>query len=503
MSIESFSEIHKSVAIGHRSSNDMTSLELQQILNLLHKQTGHNFSSYKSNSIQRRIDRQMYINHIHSYTEYVSFLQNHTSEINVLYHDLLIGVTSFFRDTEAFDELKNIITQRLLSLKSQEYVVRVWVPACSTGEEAYSIAMIFQECMESINQRYTIQIFGSDINTDSLDVARSGIYPEAISLDIHPNRLEKFFLKENNRYKIKDEIRRMVIFGKQNLLSDPAFTRLDLICCRNLLIYLDTASQMSLLTTFHNSLKSAGILFLGLSESITECADCFDVIGKKHKIFRRKDYFQPSINLSNSIISKYDDASSIYAQLYNTQYVPISNIASCNEELQSKNEMLESIKAELFSTKTSLKQLNDELICVNSELQNNIDQLACSDDDMNNLLDCMKAAVIFLDNNFCIRRFTPTTLKYINLSELTIGKSIFCILTDIKYKKLIESIKTVLTTQLPNSTSLQNNDGQDYYAHSHPYRTLANMIDGLIIILNDIPMEMENKEKIQVSIVSF
>jgi len=200
----------------------------------------------------------------------------------------LIGVTHFFRDPDAFKALAEKALAGLVADKSDDHPIRAWVPACSSGEEAYSIAILLRECTEKLNRHVGIRIFATDIDKRTIDTARAGIYPASISADVSPNRLKRFFLSEENMYRTKKDTREMLVFAPQDIIKDPPFTKLDLICCRNLLIYFDAGLQKKLLPLFHYSLKPEGILLLGSSETIGGFSDLFTAVDKKWKIFRRK-----------------------------------------------------------------------------------------------------------------------------------------------------------------------------------------------------------------------
>ncbi|WAK01540.1 chemotaxis protein CheB [Methylobacter sp. YRD-M1] len=261
---------------------------LQKIFFLIHNQTGHDFSMYKKNTICRRIERRMQLRQITRIADYVAFLQKNEQEIGILANELFIGVTSFFRDAEAYSVLKNKILPAFLSQKPQNYILRVWVPGCSTGEEAYSIAIVIQECLDTIKHHIDVQIFGTDINENAIEKARRGLYLSGIeNVDVSPERLKRFFIREDNNYRIKKSIREMVVFAPQNIISDPPFTKLDIISCRNLLIYFRSELQRKVLQTFHYSLKEDGIMFLGPSETTGQSDRFFSVLDKKWKIFRR------------------------------------------------------------------------------------------------------------------------------------------------------------------------------------------------------------------------
>jgi len=262
---------------------------LQKIFVLLRTHTGHDFSAYKQNTICRRIERRMNVHQIDKISNYVRLLQENSIEVETLFKELLIGVTNFFRDNEAFDALKKKALPQILEGKPNDYTIRVWVPGCSSGEEAYSIAMLLRECTEQLKQHVGIQIFATDIDSNAIETARAGIYPASISADVRPDRLRRFFTSKDNIYIIKKDIREMLIFAPQDIIKDPPFTKLDLICCRNLLIYLNSNLQKKLLPLFHYSLKPDGTLFLGSSETIGGFTDLFSPVDKKWKIFRRKE----------------------------------------------------------------------------------------------------------------------------------------------------------------------------------------------------------------------
>ena len=262
---------------------------LQKIFILLRTHTGHDFSLYKKNTIFRRIERRMNVHQIDKATKYVRYLQENPDEVKRLFKELLIGVTNFFRDPEAFEALRQKVLPQLLKDKPVDYSFRVWVPGCSSGEEAYSIAIILRECMDELKRNFSVQVFGTDIDHDAIDTARAGIYPGSISSDMNPDRLKRFFTTEDNAYRVKQDLREMLIFAPQDIIKHPPFTKLDLICCRNLLIYLDTELQKKLLPVFHYSLNPDGILLLGPSETIGGYVDLFSVLDKKWKVYKRKE----------------------------------------------------------------------------------------------------------------------------------------------------------------------------------------------------------------------
>ena len=271
---------------------------LKKILILLRAQTGHDFSQYKPSTIQRRIERRMAIHQIETLEGYVRFLQGAPEEVEALFRDMLIGVTHFFRDPEAFEALEEQVIPQLLAGKPADAAyadpgrsaVRVWVPGCSTGEEAYSLAILLVECQEALKQRFKVQVFATDIDNQAIAAARAGIYPASIAADVTPERLARFFVAEpdDSAYRICKGIRDMLVFSEQSVIKDPPLSRLDLISCRNLLIYLDSDLQKKLIPLFHYALNPGGFLFLGTSETVGEFTDLFAVLDRKLKLYQRK-----------------------------------------------------------------------------------------------------------------------------------------------------------------------------------------------------------------------
>lgn len=261
---------------------------LQKIFLLIRSSTGHDFSQYKLNTIRRRIERRMAVHQIDKITEYVTFLQKNPLEIKTLFKDLLITVTNFFRDSTAFKALYDKVILPLAKQKTSEANFRVWTAGCATGEEAYSTAILISEAMKATKKHFNVQIFGTDIDADAVEYARNGVYPDSIAADVSTERLKNYFTKEENAYRVKKQIREMVVFATQNLVKDSPFSKLDLVCCRNVLIYMNAVLQKRILPLFHYTLNPNGFLFLGTSETVGEHADIFTAVDTKWKIFKRK-----------------------------------------------------------------------------------------------------------------------------------------------------------------------------------------------------------------------
>ncbi len=623
---------------------------LQKIFVLLRARTKHDFSLYKKNTICRRIERRMNVHQIDDISDYVRYLQKSDRESDVLFKELLIGVTNFFRDPEAFQVLQTEILPAMLKGKPDDYGVRVWVPGCSSGEEAYSVAIVLQECMESIGRQSHLQLFGTDIDEVAVDGARAGLYPESILADVGPERIKRYFSKEEDgRYRVKKLIREMLVFAPQNVIKDPPFTKLDLLCCRNLMIYLGGELQKRLLPIFHYSLKPDGILFLGSSESIGPATDLFALEHKKWKIFRRKPssssaypmlhlpaqpetyeardllvpeavrraeemsalqlvetilqqsdtppcaivndagnaiyihgrtgrYLEPAegkasvniiemarrglkvelaaairqvttfkqetvcrnldvqynggsltVNLTVKPIVEYGSMHGLMMVIFEETAGPskkrragkpaakghksksvgeldqelndirenlqttieeleTSNeeLKSLNEELQSTNEELQSTNEELETSKEELQSLNEESATVNAELQARIQELSKTNDDMKNLLDSTEIATVFLDNELQIRFFTPRMKTIIPLTAPDTGRPISHLASSLISTNLEEVSRQVLGDLAVREAEVVSEDGRHFTMRIRPYRTTANVIEGVVITFEDI-----------------
>ncbi|WP_236630609.1 CheR family methyltransferase, partial [Aphanizomenon flos-aquae] len=285
---------------------------LLNIFQILRASTGVDFTYYKHTTLKRRIQRRMMLYRLDKLEDYICFLQTHPVEVNALYQDVLITVTSFFRDPEAFEALRTKVFPLITKERQTDDPIRIWIAGCSTGEEAYSIAICLIEFLMHQGMNIPIQIFATDVNEIAIEKARSGIYKPNQVADISPERLQRFFVPIENGYQISKLIREMCVFAKQNLISDPPFSRLDLISCRNVLIYLASPVQKKIVPIFHYSLKPTGFLMLGTSESVGDFADLFAVVDKKYKIYARKVI---SVPLAIEIIPSHKPVESPKRQL--------------------------------------------------------------------------------------------------------------------------------------------------------------------------------------------
>lgn len=261
---------------------------LEKIIILLRAQSGHDFSLYKKTTLYRRIERRMGIHQLLKIASYVRYLQENPAEVDILFRELLIGVTSFFRDPAVWELLKEKVFPSLFTRLPHGHVLRAWIPACSTGEEAYSLAIVFKEALEKLNmtRNFSLQIFATDLDSTAIEKARKGVYPANIIADVSLSRLNRFFIKTDDQYRVNAEIREMVVFAPQNVIKDPPFTKLDILSCRNLMIYMDAELQKKMLALFHYSLNPDGLLILGSAETNGAQADLFTTVDAKLRIYK-------------------------------------------------------------------------------------------------------------------------------------------------------------------------------------------------------------------------
>lgn len=298
------SQLAKELAnyIKHPFINKNTTIESQlmqnqsvfnKIIAILHDAKNVDFSNYKQNTLIRRLEKRISINRFEKITDYVSYLSVTPKEVSALFTDLLIGVTRFFRDEKSFELLGTAVIPEIFEQHSDKSEIRVWAPACSTGEEAYSLAILFKDYMSKNGIIKDVKIFATDIDEESLTFAGVGLYPSNISADVPSTILAKHFVRRDNGFQINDNIRRMIIFARHNIIDEPPFSKLDLISCRNLLIYLNIDMQHKILGTFHVCLKNDGYLFLGSSESLGKLAEGFDILDSKAKLFKKRNRYKP------------------------------------------------------------------------------------------------------------------------------------------------------------------------------------------------------------------
>ncbi|MHB9037529.1 MAG: chemotaxis protein CheB [Armatimonadota bacterium] len=637
-------------------SDDHPHGALQKILRLLTTRTGHDFSLYKKSTLYRRIEKRAGLHQIGGISEYASYVEQSPEEMDALFRELLIGVTRFFRDPEAFEYLQDKVIPDLVKSAAQGCSIRVWVPACSTGEEAYSLAILLRECLDRLrpDAGIKLQIFATDIDERAIEVARKGLYPANITSDVSSERLERFFAKVDSGYVVGKLIRETVVFAPQNLTADPPFTKMDMVSCRNLLIYFSPELQRKVLPIFHHALNPNGILFLGTAEGIGSLEELFSTIDGKWKVFRRKEmaatqtrlmkipfrapfvetpevenlemdttmdvkealrrtlleryappsvvvttdgdivlvsgrtgkYLEPAEGMANWNVSamareglrlelpgaihrsaihkttvslkglnvktngdyqKVDvtvnpliqpsGASELFVVTFedvlpsdtvdavtrpsdepDAKHVGIEKelahtkerlqatleemestseeLKSANEELQSTNEELQSTNEELTTSKEELQSLNEELVTLNTELQSKVDDLSALNNDIVNLMNSTQVATIFLDGELLIKRFTPAVVGTFNLRSIDVGRPITDITQILKYETIEYDVRSVLDTLTIHESQVESNDGRWFIMRIMPYRTIDNVIDGVVITFSDITQLKRLEERL-------
>ena len=325
---------------------------LMKILLLLRNGFGVDFSLYKPSTIQRRLTRRVVLRKLNTLEAYAKFLRGNAAELGALYADMLISVTSFFRNLEAFEALKRIVFPKLIP-PGREEPVRIWVPGCSTGQEAYSLAMLFEEyCGQVPGRAPRLQVFATDLNEAVLEKARRGLYVKSRVQEVSPERLRHFFVEEDGGYRVSKRLRELCVFARQNILSDPPFSRMDLISCRNLLIYLEAGAQKKILPAFHYALKPEGFLFLGASESIGAFSELFECADKQQKIFSKKPGPTPAFRMPDS---RSHSAAN--------PRLPSASSGGAPEEIRAEP------SAQREADRVTLKQFGPPGVLVNAELQ--------------------------------------------------------------------------------------------------------------------------------------
>ena len=617
---------------------DRTPNYLQMILSLLRQRTNHDFESYKKATLNRRIQSRMDMHHIDEAATYLNYLRDSPTEVTQLYKDMLNSVTSFFREPEAWNTIRQDVLPRIAQNRKLHRPVRVWMPGCASGEEAYSMAILLHELAPSLPSE-GIQIFATDIDEDALDVARTGIYSKNIVDNLSSERLERFFRKTAGGYQVNKSLRKSVVVAVQNLISDPPFSQMDLICCRNLLIYLEAKAQRKIIDLFHFALNESGYLFLGNSESPGPSEDAFEPVSKHWRIYRRigprlhgqlkspsgsplairptrtsshvsalpntEDYQrltqQASVNVLASpsvLISQQGEILQYYgttadyleqppgkptqnlirlarkeirskvrtavqnalrsgalidtkgirvtqngkSHTFNLQVRPlrpphspdgfllvsfhaadhpaeptrssqlsVSNIRSqslqqlqvelvstredlqsriedletSNEEVLTVNEELHSANEELETSKEELQSLNEEMNTINHQLQGKIGELESSNDDLTNLLVSTDIGTLFLDNNLCIKRYTSSLTKLINLLPEDIGRPLADMSLQFMDDCLLKDASAVIDHLCPIEKEVKAQNAW-FLRRIIPYRTQDDRIDGVVVTFSNI-----------------
>ncbi|MGH8657872.1 MAG: chemotaxis protein CheB [Gammaproteobacteria bacterium] len=628
--------------------------QVRSILAVLHARTKFDFRCYKKGTLIRRIARRMAVNQIDRLSDYLSYLREHPVEVTGLFKDLLIGVTGFFREPEAFKALEEAIAP-VVANKEHDSPVRVWMPGCASGEEVYSIAMTLIEQLQAAQKDCPLQLFATDIDQDALAEARAGVYPENIGADVAPERLRQFFNKKGHSFEVSKALRERVVFAPHNVIADPPFSKLDLVSCRNLLIYLQSEVQRKLIALFHFALNEGGCLFLGSAESIGSQDGLFVPCSKKWRIYRRiggvhrnrldfsiltgkvsrasRQGGEPPLSADpvrlaklaqQALVQAYAPASVLVNRKHEILYysgcsgrylkqpsgAPTDNLLerageglqhrlrsalyqaaqtrtpvgvgevrirngdgagvaevtvwpvalpeqsedplflvsfrdqpepeapsaaserpgskenplvreleeqltrareelqhtreeqetyaeelrAANEEVMSVNEELRSTNEELETSKEELQSLIEELSTLNNQLQEKVSQLEASNNDLANLLVSTDIATLFLDREFRIKRYTPTTTQVLRLIAGDIGRPVSDIAHQFQDDDLVPVAGQVLERLTPHESEIRTVDGRWYQRCIRPYRTEDDRIQGVVVTFNDITVRKRSEE---------
>ena len=344
---------------------------LDAILAALGARTKYDFRGYRKGTLQRRIDRRMRLLQVDGHERYLELLLSQPVEMDRLAKDLLIGVTSFFRDAAAFDALTAHVLTALANDRDQR-PIRIWVPACSTGEEAYSIAIVLAEQMARARSARDVRIFPTDVDEEALSVARAGCYPESVAMDVAPERLARFFTHDDRRYTIVKSLRNTIFFASHDLTKDPPFSRLDLVSCRHLLIYLEPQLQETLLSRFHFALNPGGHLFLGSAEAVGPTDGLFVPVSKRWRILKRpvRQPRSPGLIEIELAVTKQQ-----HTQMLQELEASRQDLKTANDEILSLTEELQSTNQDLTASKEELQVANDALTTMNAQLEDRVREL--------------------------------------------------------------------------------------------------------------------------------
>ena len=503
--------------------------DLEAILKLLRARTDSDYRHYKRSTVVRRIQRRMGLRQIGSMSDYVKLLHKDINELTQLAKDMLIGVSSFFRDAGAFEELHTEAIVPLVEAKDDEAPLRAWVPGCATGEEAYSIAILLLEARSAIaGKSRPVQVFATDVDEQALETARAGAYPQNIADDVSAERLERFFTKQGQTYQVDKHLREAVVFSRHNVLTDPPFSKLDLITCRNVLIYLEPIAQKKVLTVFSFALNLGGHLLLGKSEGVAGMENVFEPVSKKNRIYRltqsnrqaagelppyfssktrgvvKREQARPpeASNLGRAnLVAQLEAAVKALRRdfLSNAGEYDSANqeLKAANEEIMSMNEELQSANEELEASKEEMQSLNEELTTVNSQLSDKVNELTATTNDLANLLTATEIATVFLDGRLRIKRFTPRATEMLNLIESDMSRPVSHITQNFTGIDLVADTEKVFKSLSPLEKEVQARDGRWYTLRILPYRTLDNRIDGAVVTFSDVSRLKETEGKLQ------
>ncbi|ASJ72442.1 chemotaxis protein CheB [Granulosicoccus antarcticus] len=501
-----------------RTQTSTHTQELNRIIELLRQFCSIDFSQYKHSTVGRRIRRRMRLLKIDQLLAYEVLLQANPQELDALYRDILIGVTQFFRDKEAFECLDDKVLVPLVENATASKKLRIWACGVATGEEVYSLAMLIDERVSASSSGIEVKLFATDVHQGSLERAIKGVYSAEAVNDLPGERRARYFVRKPDGYHVTSELRLMVVFAEHNVLKDAPFAQLDLITCRNMLIYLQPEAQMNALSLFHFGLRSGGYLFLGPSETTISLSDEFETIDSRWRLFRkRRDMRLPVDTVRHfSVSTKIQAQTSLSGQEGRQQYIETldssddglsriralendlaltqESLQSTIEELESANEELQTANEEMLSSNEELQSANEELQSINGEYQHNILELSLANDDMTNLLAITGVGVLFLDENLRIRRYTPEMARLFSLQQQDLGRAISDFNHSLDYQSLIADVEHTIDSGKQFECNVRDIDGTPYLMRIAPYHRRDGVSGAALMLIDSSAMADVQKE---------
>jgi chemotaxis methyl-accepting protein methylase len=499
---------------------------IDDVLTAIRQRTGRDVQYYRRSTLWRQAERRMRVNGLTDRREYLELLSSGHTEAAALTRELLVSVTGFFRDPEAFRALACVIPE-LFKGKDEGDTVRAWVPGCATGEEAYSIAMLLLEHAETLANAPHVQVFAGDLDGQAVETARSGRYPATIADAVGDDRLRQFFARETAGFRVRRHLRQAMLFAAHDVVKDSALARMDLVACRNLLIYLHRDAQKRVVDTFHFSLRPGGVLFLGTAESADDEKLQFESIDHRHSIYRRLPGRAPAGRRLADAASLLD----VLRDQNNLRSGPWTSVANeqgpearaaltrttvrhlerelemvrarldettiradeSGAELQANNQELRAINQELRATteeveihRQELQAINEELSTVNQELRLNLDDLGRANADLNNFMNATAIPTVFLDKALHIKRFTPAAVEIFNLLAVDIDRPLAHLRHKLEYPGLFDDVQRVLDTFEPIEHEVPDTNGRWYFVRLLPYHTVDGVVAGVVLTFVDV-----------------
>ncbi len=476
---------------------------LREILDIVLARTGHDFSHYKRSTLLRQIRRRMMVVKARDIPAYAHMVHEN-EEAEALSRNLLISVTRFFRDPNAWSMLEREVLPDLFNHATTSDGpipggIRVWIPGCATGEEVFSLAMLLVDRRDADRQRLPVQILATDLDEAALTKARRRIYADADMADVRPEYVDRYFTKKDGFHVVRDELRSLVVFSPHDLTRDPPFTRIDLLSCRNLLMYFDSSMQQKILLRFAYSLRPGGYLFLGTAESVGSASRYFTPESKAHGLYRRTAVSSTSPPLEFSPLTRQDMFKMVSGRSFldadastdgkpeDGRFEPTQGeLLVANQEMQSLNEELRSMMEELEVAKEELQSLNEELITVNQELQNKIEEHCRVNNDLQILIESTRMATLFLDTELKVILFTPESTKIFPLLPVDIGRPLAHISHRLTYPDILVDAGKVLKSGDEMTREVKTHDDTWYAMRVMPYRSADGPIEGVVLSFSDI-----------------